>query len=132
MKMNAFSLVIVLMTALCVHAQSSSGETQEKKQLRSSNVGFGLISMSDTVVGVQVGMFNLAKHDYQRGVQVGLVNFSCDTISKRYGLVNVNPKTRIDLMAFAGTNSKANMALRFRNRSTYPTWMPRPLSSVQV
>ena len=52
-------------------------------------------------------------------MQIGLVNYARDTISKRYGLINVNPKTRIDVMAFGGTNSKANMALRFRNRSTY-------------
>ena len=73
---------------------------------------------TDTLRGVQVGLFNITR-DYQKGVQVGLVNFTRDTQSKRYGLVNINPNTCIDLMAFAGTNSKGNMALRFRNRSTY-------------
>ncbi|MBO4906897.1 MAG: DUF3943 domain-containing protein [Bacteroidaceae bacterium] len=73
---------------------------------------------TDTLHGVQVGIVNAAL-DYQKGVQVGLVNFTRDTKSKRYGLVNVNPNTRMDVMVFAGTNSKANMALRFRNRSTY-------------
>ena len=74
---------------------------------------------TDTLRGVQVGLFNITNRDYQKGVQVGLVNFSRDTRSKRYGLININPDTRIDAMAFAGTSSKANMALRFRNRSTY-------------
>ena len=73
---------------------------------------------TDTLNGVQIGIFNIMR-DYQKGVQVGLVNYSHDTQSKRYGLINVNPNTHIDLMAFAGTSSKANMALRFRNRSTY-------------
>jgi hypothetical protein len=73
---------------------------------------------TDTLRGVQIGIFNNA-HDYQKGVQVGLVNLTHDTQSKRYGLVNINPDTRIDVMAFAGTSSKGNMALRFRNRSTY-------------
>ena len=73
---------------------------------------------TDTLRGVQIGIFNNA-HDYQKGVQVGLVNLTHDTQSKRYGLVNINPNTRIDVMAFAGTSSKGNMALRFRNRSTY-------------
>ena len=73
---------------------------------------------TDTLCGWQVGIFNIAS-DYKKGVQIGLVNYSRDTQSKRYGLVNVNPNTRIDVMAFAGTSSKANMALRFRNRSTY-------------
>ena len=74
---------------------------------------------TDTLRGVQIGLFNYVTHDYQKGVQIGLVNYSRDTQSKRYGLINVNPDTRIDVMAFAGTSSKGNMALRFRNRSTY-------------
>ena len=73
---------------------------------------------TDTLSGVQIGFFNITR-DYQKGVQIGLVNYSRDTQSKRYGLINVNPNTHIDVMAFAGTSSKANMALRFRNRSTY-------------
>ena len=74
---------------------------------------------TDTLRGVQVGLFNYVNRDYQKGVQIGLLNLSRDTHSKRYGLININPNTHIDLMAFAGTSSKANMALRFRNRSTY-------------
>ena len=74
---------------------------------------------TDTLRGVQLGLFNYIARDYQKGVQIGLMNYSHDTRSKRYGLINVNPDTRIDMMAFAGTSSKANMALRFRNRSTY-------------
>lgn len=74
---------------------------------------------TDTLRGVQIGMFNITAHDYQKGVQIGLINYSHDTQSKRYGLVNINPNTKISVMAFGGTNSKANIALRFRNRSTY-------------
>ena len=74
---------------------------------------------TDTLRGVQIGLFNYITRDYQKGVQIGLMNYSHDTQSKRYGLINVNPNTRVDVMAFAGTSSKANMALRFRNRSTY-------------
>jgi hypothetical protein len=73
---------------------------------------------TDTLRGIQIGFFN-ATRDYQKGTQIGVVNYARDTISKRYGLINVNPKTRIDVLAFAGTNSKFNTALRFRNRSTY-------------
>ena len=74
---------------------------------------------TDTLHGVQIGLFNYVSHDYQKGVQIGLMNFSRDTSTKHIGLVNVTPNTRMDVMAFAGTNSKANVALRFRNRSTY-------------
>ena len=76
-------------------------------------------NQTDTLRGVQIGLFNYVKGEYQKGVQIGLVNVSRDTNAKRFGLINVNPNTRIDVMGFAGTNSKANLALRFRNRSTY-------------
>ncbi len=73
---------------------------------------------TDTLCGVQIGLSNFARH-YKKGVQIGLVNFTRDTLSRRIGLVNINPGTRIDLMGFAGTQSKFNVAVRFRNRSTY-------------
>lgn len=73
---------------------------------------------ADSLSGSQIGLINFCVH-HPRGVQIGLVNYSRDTIAHKIGLVNVNPKTQIDLLAFAGTSSKLNMALRFRNRSTY-------------
>ena len=76
-------------------------------------------NQTDTLRGVQIGLFNYITRDYQKGVQIGLINYSHDTISKRYGLINVTPKTRIDLMLYGGNHSKTNLALRFRNRSTY-------------
>lgn len=82
-------------------------------------VQIGLRNQTDTLRGVQIGLANFISKDYQKGVQIGLLNFSTDTLTKRFGLINVNPKTRIDIMGFAGTNSKINFALRFRNRSTY-------------
>ena len=74
---------------------------------------------TDTLRGLQLGLFNYITRNYQKGLQIGVVNYSRDTLARRIGLVNVSPRMRIDVMAFAGTNSKANMALRFRNRSTY-------------
>lgn len=74
---------------------------------------------TDTLRGLQIGIFNLVTKDYQKGLQIGLMNYSRDTNSTRIGLINVGPQTHIDVMAFAGTSSKANMALRFRNKSTY-------------
>ena len=73
---------------------------------------------TDTLRGLQIGIANISR-EYKSGVQIGMVNFTRDTQSKRYGLVNINPNTRIDVMAFVGNNSKFNMAMRFRNRSTY-------------
>ncbi len=76
-------------------------------------------NQTDTLRGVQLGLFNFIAQDYRSGVQIGFVNFSRDSITKRFGLINISPRTRIDIMAFGGTNSKINLALRFRNRSTY-------------
>ena len=77
-----------------------------------------IYNYADTLNGSQIGLFN-ACISHPRGVQIGLVNYSRDTIAHKIGLINVNPKTRIDLMTYAGTSSKMNVALRFRNRSTY-------------
>ena len=73
---------------------------------------------ADSLNGSQIGLVNVAI-THPRGVQIGLVNYTRDTIANKIGLVNINPNTRIDFMAFGGTSSKINGALRFRNRSTY-------------
>lgn len=68
--------------------------------------------------GVQVGILNVDGTE-GNGLQVGLVNFSHETSSHHFGLVSINPTTRIDILAFLGNTSIFNTALRFRNRSTY-------------
>lgn len=77
-----------------------------------------MYNYADTLNGWQLGVIN-ACISHPRGVQVGLINYSRDTIANKVGLVNVNPLTRIDLMVGGGTSTKTNVALRFRNRSTY-------------
>ena len=62
---------------------------------------------------------SLEHFDHPRGVQIGVINYSRDTVAHKIGLVNVNPKTRIDYMFYGGSATKANLAIRFRNRSTY-------------
>lgn len=73
---------------------------------------------ADTLNGSQIGLFNVCV-SHPRGVQVGLINYSRDTVAHKIGLVNVNPQTRVDLMLYGGSSVKLNMAVRFRNRSTY-------------
>lgn len=77
-----------------------------------------LYNYADTLSGSQIGFINVCVN-HPRGVQVGIINYSRDTVAHKVGLVNVNPNTRIDLMVFGGTSTKTNVALRFRNRSTY-------------
>jgi len=81
-------------------------------------VQVALRNNTDTLRGVQIGLSNFAKN-YKCGVQVGLINFTTDSTARRIGLVNISPRTRVDLMGFVGSNSKVNFALRFRNRATY-------------
>lgn len=78
----------------------------------------GAYNYADTLTGSQVGLVNVALR-HPKGWQVGLVNYTRDTIAHKIGLVNVNPNTTVDVMTFAGTSSKLNAAMRFRNRSTY-------------
>ena len=81
-------------------------------------VQMAMYNYADTLSGSQFGFVNVCVN-HPRGVQVGIINYSRDTVAHKIGLVNVNPKTRIDLMLFGGSSTKANIAFRFRNRSTY-------------
>lgn len=78
----------------------------------------GGYNYADTLNGSQVGLLNVCL-SHPRGVQIGVINYSWDTVAHKIGLVNVNPKTRIDYMFYGGSATKANLAVRFRNRSTY-------------
>lgn len=73
---------------------------------------------ADSLSGQQIGIINVAR-THPKGWQVGIINITHDTIAHKLGLVNINPKTTTDFMLFAGTSTKLNAALRFRNRSTY-------------
>lgn len=73
---------------------------------------------ADTLNGSQIGLLNVCV-SHPRGMQVGLINYSRDTTARKIGLVNINPSTQTDLMVYGGSSVKLNMAMRFRNRSTY-------------
>ena len=79
---------------------------------------WGAVNFTDSLNGLQIGAFNVARKR-PKGWQIGLVNLSYDSLGQKIGLVNVNPKTDIDLMMYGGSSTKANIAMRFRNRSTY-------------
>jgi hypothetical protein len=78
----------------------------------------GAVNYADSLNGTQIGFFNLARRR-THGWQVGIINLSYDSIGRKIGLVNVNPSTDIDVMTYAGSSTKMNLAARFRNRSTY-------------
>ena len=78
----------------------------------------GAYNYADALNGAQIGIFNVAE-THQKGWQIGIINYTKDTEGHKLGLVNVSPETTIDVMGYAGTSSKLNSAIRFRNRSTY-------------
>ena len=78
----------------------------------------GAVNYADSLRGAQIGVLNVARKR-PGGWQIGIVNVSYDSIGHKIGLVNVNPMTKIDLMLYGGTSSKGNIAVRYRNRSTY-------------
>ena len=79
---------------------------------------FGAVNYSDSLNGAQIGVFNIARKR-PLGWQVGLINLSYDSIGHKIGLVNVNPMTDIDVMLYGGSSTKGNIAVRYRNKSTY-------------
>ena len=78
----------------------------------------GAINFADSLNGAQIGFFNIARR-HPKGWQVGIVNLSYDSIGHKFGLVNVNPTTDIDIMLYGGSSTKANLAMRYRNKNYY-------------
>lgn len=79
---------------------------------------FGAVNYADSLNGTQIGFLNVARR-HALGWQVGIINLSYDTIGHKIGLVNINPTTDIDVMMYGGSSTKTNLAVRYRNRSTY-------------
>ena len=78
----------------------------------------GAVNYADSLNGTQIGFFNISRKR-PKGLQVGVINLAYDSIGRKIGLVNINPMTDIDFMLYAGSSTKANLAVRFRNKSTY-------------
>jgi len=81
----------------------------------------GTFNYADSLNGAQIGVFNVARKR-PKGWQVGLINLSYDSIGHKIGLVNINPMTDIDVMLYGGSSTKVNLAVRYRNKSTYNIW----------
>ena len=87
-------------------------------QSKMNGVQFAPGNYAGEMKGVQIGILNLAEGS-AKGLQIGIINHSKDSTLHKIGLVNITPKTRIQLMAFTGNTSKINLAVRFKNRRTY-------------
>ena len=85
---------------------------------RMRGVQMGGYNYADTVHGLQLGIVNVCVAN-PKGAQIGLVNYSRDTLHHRYGLINLHPDTKMDVLFFGGTGSLFNTALRLQNGTTY-------------
>lgn len=84
--------------------------------MKGVQIGFG--NYANHIEGAQIGLLNIST-GHVHGWQVGIVNHSTDTVSHKVGLVNINPKTKIQAMLFGSNTSKFNVAVRFKNRTNY-------------
>lgn len=78
----------------------------------------GLGNVAKNLNGGQISLVNMAD-SATSGVQVGLVNYSKSAAKAKFGLVNLNPDTRYQLMIYGGNTTKSNVAMRFRNNLFY-------------
>lgn len=68
--------------------------------------------------GIQIGTFNYATQAH--GVQIGLINYYKDEMKGlQLGLVNANPHTKVQVMAYSGNAMLFNVGARFKNELFY-------------
>ncbi len=71
-----------------------------------------------TARGLQLGAANVATR--AKGLQIGLFNYYKESLDGfQLGLVNANPDTKVQMMLFAGSATKLNVAARFKNKLFY-------------
>ena len=73
-------------------------------------------NFADSLDGVQIGVFNQCRNG--DGVQIGILNY-CAEECRQFGLVNVNQRSRLQMLVTTGNHDLVSLALRIRNRHTY-------------
>lgn len=68
--------------------------------------------------GLQLGVANFS-NEGKKGLQIGIVNISADSTAHQWGVINLKPKTRTQLLISGGNANKANLSVRFKNKYTY-------------
>ena len=93
---------------------------------------FSAFNYCDTLHGGQLGLVNICI-SHPRGMQIGIINYTReDTDSdslksnwkfpianRKIGLVNISPKTNIQMLLYGGNSTRLNIAARFLNPSSY-------------
>ena len=72
------------------------------------------------MTGVQVSGLGNVVGGTARGLQIGLFNYYKEKLDGfQLGLVNANPKTKVQMMFFGGNATKLNVGVRFKNQLFY-------------
>lgn len=86
---------------------------------KSRGFQLGLINFADSLCGVQIGILNTCWGNVH-GTQIGILNYCvAEEKGRQFGLVNINPHSRFQMLVTTGNHDLANLALRIRNRHTY-------------
>lgn len=68
--------------------------------------------------GLQLGLANVS-NKCSKGLQIGILNLNGDSCARQIGIVNLKPQTRTQIIVSGGNLSKANVAVRFKNKIIY-------------
>ena len=86
---------------------------------KSKGLQVGMISFADSLSGVQIGFFNTCWGNVH-GTQIGILNYcAAEEQGRQFGLVNINPHSRLQMLVTSGNHDLFSLALRIRNRHTY-------------
>lgn len=108
-------------TLMNVAANSSKGvQLAGLGNVSVTNQGLQLAcaNYSEKNEGLQLGIANFSNKG-RKGLQLGIINISADSTARQCGIINLRPKTRIQLLVSGGNANKFNLAVRFKNRYTY-------------
>ena len=79
----------------------------------------GLLNINtEQFYGLQAGLLNIGIEHH--GIQLGLINYYQEQLKgMQIGLININSNTKYSLLAYASNQTKANIAIRFKNKLFY-------------
>ena len=77
-----------------------------------------LANYSDDNEGLQLGLANISGKG-GKGVQIGIFNMNADSCARQVGMINLNPRTRTQVIISGGSLNKTGVAVRFKNRMIY-------------
>ena len=78
----------------------------------------GLANYTETNKGMQISIANVSNHS-DKGSQIGIVNICGDSCARQFGIVNLKPNTKVQMLVSGGNANRFNVSARFINRKVY-------------